>query len=693
MTQLSSQNSIKKNRVLCLALALFSLFSVLIMQFYKIQITEGEYWTKQAEKQHYFVIKEPFIRGTFYSNTDIKQWTSEVPQKFVVDIEKFHLFVDPESIPEEFKAEISKALLKILSIPQSENKLFFDNFLKKTRSRRVAMWLNKETQNQILAWWQPYARQHRIPRNSLYFVSDYQRSYPFGKLLGQVLQTVQNIKDEKTQQAIPTGGLELYFNKYLKGRQGKRRLMRSPRNSFEIGDIISQPENGADIYLTINHYLQAIAEEEIAKGVKNFKAKSGWVVMMQPHTGEILALAQYPFFDPSDYQRFYTDAKLIDDVRVKAVLDAHEPGSVMKALTIALALKANKVLKKKGEKTIFSPRDKIATSNSHFLGRKNLKDTHLHYFLNMDMAVQRSSNIYVARLIEKVIDRLGKDWYKKELHQTFGFGEKTQIELPGESYGMVPTPGKKHPNGTLEWSVPTPYSLAMGHNIQITSLQLARAYAVFANGGYLVKPTLVKKIVKTEGVGPPYILVDNTCEERRKQFPRVLDSDIVQQIASAMKYTTKPGGTARKADIWGYTEAGKTGTAQKIVHGEYSDTLYCSSFVGITPVNKAAFVLVVTLDEPEYRYIPGLGKNHHGGTCAAPVFREIAKRSLEYLGIAPDDPHGYPTGDPRYDADKADWMPEIRALQEIYEKWNNVGESKTLDLEQNSPPQTAARAA
>jgi cell division protein FtsI (penicillin-binding protein 3) len=672
VTNLEEFSKRSRKRLVGLAFFIFCLFAVLIAQFYRIQIIEGDQWTKQAEKQHYFTVKEPFIRGTFYSNTVLKKLNPEFPQKYVVDIQKFHLYIDPLSIPLQNREEVIKKLTTSLKIPHEDETTFSSNFARKSHSRKLALWLDKEKCDEIFNWWHPFARQHAIPRNALYTVTDYQRSYPFGKLLGQVLHTVQTVKDEKTAQAFPTGGLELYFNKYLKGKQGKRRLMRSPKNSLEIGEEISKPENGADIHLTINHYLQAIAEEELAKGVKNTKAKSGWVVMLDPFNGEILALAQYPFFYPPDYQKYFNNPLLIEQTKIKAITDSFEPGSVMKPFTIALALSANKILEARGEKAIFSPLDKMPTYDSHFRGRKPLTDTHFHRYLNMDMAIQKSSNIYVARLIEKVLDKLGKEWYKEQLHKTFGFGEKTLVELPAESQGMVPTPGKKHPNGTLEWSVSTPYSLAMGHNIQTTSLQLARAYAIFANGGYLVHPTLVRKIVKTHQDGSQEILVDNTKPERKLTFPKVLDTDIVESLKAAMKYTTKPGGTARKGEIWGYTEAGKTGTSHKVVNGSYSKTLFCSTFVGITPVKDSAFVLVVTVDDIDYCFMAGIGKIHHGGGCAAPIFREIAKRSLDYLGIAPDDPHGYPVNDPRYNAEQADWMPETRKLKEIYEKWNNI---------------------
>jgi cell division protein FtsI (penicillin-binding protein 3) len=668
-----SPHSSERRRLVWIALFIFILFSLLITQFYNIQILEGKKWAAQAQKQHFFIIKEPFIRGTFYSNPFIKQKHLAKPQPFVIDVPKFHLYIDPESLPLAAKDEIAEQLIAMLDISIVEKLNFREQFDKPSRSRKLAMWLDKETYQTIQQWWQPYARKNKIARNAIFFIKDYQRSYPFGKLLGPVLHTIQKQKDELTHQARPTGGLELYFNSYLQGKQGKRRLMRSPRNSLETGEVIDYPEHGADIFLTINPCLQAIVEEEVEKGVKKCKAKAGWAAMMDPRTGEILALAQYPFFNLEDYQQFFNEPELIEHTKVKAVTDANEPGSVFKPFTIALALKANQVLKQKGEKELFSPEEKIATSNGRFPGRSRpISDTRLHYYLNMDMGLQRSSNIYMGRLAERIVARLGNEWYRRQLSQIFGCGQKTFIELPAESTGVLPTPGKYHPNGALEWSIPTPFSLAMGHNIQVTSVQILRAYAVLANGGFLVKPTLVRRIVKKDASGQEQVLVDNTTPDRIANFPRVLEKEIVDRVVEAMRYVTKPGGTAVRADVPGYTEVGKTSTAKKIVNGVYSEKLYCPTFAGFTPADNAAFILVVTMDEPEYGYVVGLGKIHNGGNCTAGVFREIAKRSLEYLGIPPDDPYGYPYGDPRCNLDKTKWMPETRKLQEIYDKWNKV---------------------
>jgi cell division protein FtsI (penicillin-binding protein 3) len=248
------------------------------------------------------------------------------------------------------------------------------------------------------------------------------------------------------------------------------------------------------------------------------------------------------------------------------------------------------------------------------------------------------------------------------LTEDFGFGCKTGLELPAESIGLVPTPGKLHPNGKLEWSVPTPYSLAMGHNILVNSLQLVRAYAIFANGGFDVSPHIIRKIVKGGAV-----LLDNRGVKPGRQ---VLNPQIASRIVKAMKFVTKEGGTSKRADVMGYTEVGKSGTAEKVVDGKYAKQQNISSFVGFSPAVNPRFVLLVSVDEPEIKFIPGVGKHQFGGVCAAPIFSEIATRALQYLGVAPDDPYGYGPGDPRRDPERADMAMEIQQLKKAYEAHN-----------------------
>ncbi len=656
--------------LLCAGMSVGVLFCLLIAQFFRLQVLEHERWKKRAEGQHYFVVKEPFRRGTFYANTSIQPGHERRRVAFAIDVPLYHLYADPKEVPPELRQEIRENIIRLLSPSLKESMKMAAELKRRCRSRRLVSWISEQQRAQFASWWRPYAKQHRLPSNVLFFVSDFRRFHPMGRLLGQVLHTIQERRDELTGKASPTGGLELSMNTYLEGSVGFRRLMRSPYNSLETGEVLKAPVNGADIELTINHGLQAIVEEELERGVKKHRAKGGVAVMVQPKTGEILALAQYPFFYPDQYQEYFNNIALAERAKIKAITDANEPGSPMKALTVSIAFKANRLLKEQGKPLLFTPLEKVPTSSGNFAGRsKPLTDVHTHKFLNVYMAVQKSSNIYMATLAGRVVRTMGEQWYRDQLAQAFGLGGKTGIELIGESSGLLPRPGKVSAGGKLEWSKGTPYTLAIGYNVQTTSLQFARAMCVIANGGVLPELTLVRKIWRTMAHGDE-ILVDHTTEDRVKSFPRVFDEEDMAEVVRALKFVPKYGGTAGKADIYGYTEAGKTGTSMKLVNGQYSNQAHIASFAGFAPAKDPVFVLYVALDEPWVGYIPGLGLNHRGGTCAAPMFREMARRALEFMGIPMDDPYGFPAQDPRGDPKKADWHAEIEALNRLYQQWN-----------------------
>ncbi len=656
-----------KRRLFWLLTLLIALFTLLIYQYFRLQIVEGEKWKQLGDRQHFFEVREPFVRGGFFAANGLRKTHYDEPQRLVFNLLKFHLYIDSLAIDAQYRDELADHLVEFLDLPKER---LLKELGRKSRSRKIASWLESDMREALLSWWGPFAKKRKIAKNALFFVSDYKRSYPYGKLLGQLLHTIQYQKDELTGQGLPTGGLELYFDSYLRGHFGRRKMMRSPINAYEVGEVSIEPQNGADVYLTIDLNLQAICEEEIARGVKETKSKSGFATMMDPNTGRILAIAQYPFFYPEVYPSYFLNLQTLDQTRIKAIQDAQEPGSNMKALNLCLALSANEDFEARGEKILIDPEEKLPCSKGQFPGRsKPLTDTHLHKYLNMAMALQRSSNIYLAEVMIRIIERLGETWYRNNLTQVFGFGARSGIELPSESAGLVPTPGKKHPNGTLEWSKSTPYSLGMGHNILATNMQMLRAYAVLANGGYLVNPTIVDRVVRQRGENQEF-LVDNR-NRKKEQFPKVLSRSVVDKTIDLMKYSTKPDGTARKGDVPGYTEVGKTSTPKKVINGVYSERNYCPCFIGFTPASDAAFVLIITFDEPQYGYIPGRGLNHHGGTACAPVFRQIAMRALDYLGVPPDDPYGYPVGDPRRDKSRADWLNEVEALREKYQSWNN----------------------
>jgi cell division protein FtsI (penicillin-binding protein 3) len=635
------------------ALVLFGLFACLVVQFYKLQIVEGDKWKKRAFCQHRLSVVEPYRRGLFYSNTSVKPGHPDKDFAFVVDVPRFHLYADPRALPTKWHKEIVYTVQKILRLSPDDGQNLKLQLQKKSHSRKLVLWMTKEMHDQIMKWWTPFAKVHKIPRNALFCVQDHQRLYPGGSLLGQLLHAVRAEREISTHQCIPTGGLELSLDRYLKGEDGKRLILRSPRQPLETGTVTKMPQHGADVYLTINHHLQAMAEEEIAKAVKAANAATGWAIMMDPYTGEILAWAQYPFFEPGKYRDYFNDPKKLEATKVKAITDPYEPGSTMKPITLAVCLKANAELKRQGKPPLFSIQEKVPTAVGHFPGRgKPLKDLNkVHKFLNMPMAMQKSSNIYMALMVQRVIQTLGDAWYLNALSEIFGFGVKTGIELKGESSGLLPRLGKTHPNGSLEYSRATPPSLAMGHNILTTSLQMLKPYAAIANGGFAVQPTLVRKIVKKDGE----VILDNTLP---KPLKRILEPEIVAELATAMRYTTKVGGTSRRANILGYTEAGKTGSSEKVINGVYSKKNHISTFMGYAPAVNPRFVMLVAIDEPEYKYIPGVGRNQLGGICTGPCFSALGLRALQYLGVPPDDP------------DNKAWDKENQQLKALYDQWN-----------------------
>lgn len=654
-------------RLLVLSFFIFVLFFLVIFQFFKVQILDGKKWRQLAKCQHLYSTIEPFKRGRFFGQTSLKKGHLGSPVPFVFDVKKFHLYIDPLSLDVSVYDEMTQTLFNLLDLNWEEHNFVRLQFEKRSRSKRLKRWLSYEEKGKVLEWWKAYSTEKKLPKNGLYFVEDYKRSYPYGNLLGAVLNTVQDDRDISTQQSIPIGGMEHMYDSYLQGSPGKRLQLRSPTQSLETGRLVSVPEDGADIYLTIDPYIQAIVEQEMEKAVQQAKARSGWAVMMDPTTGQIHALAQYPGFDPADYRTYYNDPEMKNLTSIQAVSHCFEPGSTMKPISLAIALLANHALKEQGKEAIFDPLQMIPTWDGAFPGRKtSIRDVREHRYLNMDLAIQKSSNIYVAKIIQRVIAALGDEWYRTQLEEVFGFGKKTGVELPSESPGLLPSPYKKYMSGRPQWSAPTPYSLSFGYNLLTNTMQLMRAWGILINGGFDVQPTLVSKIMREKEGGISMVLFENNQKESR----RVLPEGISDEIIKALKAITKPGGTGALADIPGFTEAGKTSTTEKIVGGKYSKKHHFSSFIGFSPSTNPKFLLFIGVDEPANQFLPGVGRTHYGGKCAAPAFRRIMRRTYDYMGESPDDPFGYLMGDPRFDKKKADWTEEVQKLKDLYSKWN-----------------------
>ncbi len=351
----------------------------------------------------------------------------------------------------------------------------------------------------------------------------------------------------------------------------------------------------SDLTSTFDGNLQAILQDELDVGIRNVEAKGGWAILADPLTGRILAYVQ-----SQQYSRIMA-------------LQSQEPASVMKPLNYALCLKANEELIESGKDPVFYPDEWIESSDGKFPGRgAPLKDVQLLTWLNLNAALQKSANIHAARSMQTVIEVMGAEWYRMALKEVFGFGK---AYFSDEHPGFIPTPGKKYSNGSLEWSKATPHVLGLGYNLLVNSLQLLRAYTVLASNGLQLGQQ------------------------------NVLSASICQRTIDAMKFVTQDGGTSRLGNIPLYTEACKSGTAEKFIDGAYSKTKNRATFIGFSPAMGPKMMLLVTVDEPVCKNTPD-GLQQFGGVSAAPIFRDIAKRVLAYLGVEPDDPHcGTENGD------------------------------------------------
>ena len=417
-----------------------------------------------------------------------------------------------------------------------------------------------------------------------------------------------------------SAGIELKYDKYLTGVPGEIRGMKDARGR-ELYDkrIISvDPIPGADIYLTIDHTLQYEAETALAAGMEEFQPGSGWCLVMDAKTGAILAMASLPDFDPICFGTAKDAAKLN-----RVTNFTYEPGSVMKVITAAAAFDSGFADPKRMYSTQrFDDRYyKLPGDGSHVWDpMMSVKDAIVH-----------SSNI--------VIGKLGYDMGPQRLWsymKAFGFGERTGIELPGEEVGIL-----RH---WKNWDKATWSRAPIGQGVSVTAIQLASAYQAIANDGARMRPHIIDRIVDSSGA--------EVYHYENEQIGRPISVRAARQLRAVMLGVATRNGTARRAAIRGYSVAGKTGTAQKVIGRSYAPGLYRATFCGIVPATDPRLVVLVTLDFDEKR------KFHQGGNSAAPVFRRIATAALRYLMIPPDKPEEL---DEFADDDEFDRIMEERA--------------------------------
>ncbi len=385
-------------------------------------------------------------------------------------------------------------------------------------------------------------------------------------------------------------GLELKFDKYLRARIGKGVFLRDSQGRIlPLYKKLVPPRDGFNLVLNIDSKIQYFSQEILEETVKETKAKAGSVIVMEPSTGKVLALVNFPSFEPNNLGEFS-----LANLRNRAITDFYEPGSVFKIVTLLAALSEKQDLVKEAF---------FCENGAYKIPGSVLHDWKRFGELSFEEVFKNSSNIGVA----KIAHILGKEILFRYINQ-LGFGKLTGIDLPGEVRGIV--------KPLSEWSKTSAFIIPIGQEVAVTLIQLARAFSVIANGGYLVRPYVVDKIVDNKGV-----VIKRFFPQRRRVFPKKMVDK-----ARDILFKVVEEGTGKRAKIEGIKIAGKTGTAQKIdPQGGYSSSCYYASFVGFFPLEKPEYLIAVVVDEPR--------TYHYGGMVAAPLFRKIAQKIIEYKRI------------------------------------------------------------
>jgi cell division protein FtsI (penicillin-binding protein 3) len=408
----------------------------------------------------------------------------------------------------------------------------------------------------------------------------WQRRYPAGPEMAHVLGFT-NI-DENGQE-----GIELAHDEDLTGTDGKRQVIRdSSGQVIERADAPLMPQPGQDLHLSIDRGIQYRAYRELKAAIAKERAKAGAIVVLDVRTGEVLAAANLPDFNPND--RAKLDRKNAKRRRNRSVTDLFEPGSTLKPFTVAVALEAGRV----------RPNTVIDTTPGYMkVGRRVIHDVHRHGKITVSEIIQKSSNVGSAKI---ALDLPGEAMWS--MFNDVGFGRLPKSGFPGEASGRV--------RYYKTWKPIEQATMSYGHGISVSLMQLARSYMVFATDGELKPITLVKR-----DDPPPSTLV--------------LSSATARSVRDMLEMAVQKGGTAPLARVPGYRVAGKTGTAHKLEDGHYLPKSYISSFVGFAPVSDPRLVIAVMIDEPG-------GKHYYGGLVAAPVFSRVMGGALRSLGVKPD---------------------------------------------------------
>ena len=585
-------------------------------------------FVKQAEHQQQREIPLSAKRGVIYDRAG-----HELAMSVLVD--------SAFAVPTEVK-DLPTAVSLITRITGEDHNVV----LADCRNHKTFCWVARKADDETIQ------RIKSLNLQGIHFQKEPKRFYPARDLAAQVVGTV-GMEDSGQS------GIEHAFDDELRGRAGKMFISVDARRQW-FSDVEKQPEPGDSLVLTLDKNIQYIAEKELDQAIHDTQAIAGTVIVENPHTGEILALANRPTFNPN-LRKQITPGALTN----RAVSYVYEPGSTFKLVTISAAL----------EEKLTNPDEVFdCQMGSIVYNGMRIRDAKPHGLLPVWGVLSKSSDVGSI----KIALRLGEDRYYKYI-RAFGFGQQTGVELPGETRGMTKPPSR--------WSKVSIAAISIGQEIGISPIQLSGLISTFANDGVYVAPRIVSGTVPPQGVQN---VVFHPADGRR-----VISPYTAAEMRSMMqKVVLDPGGTTGgRAILEGYTSAGKTGTGQKVdpATGAYSKTKYVGSFAGFAPVNNPQIVVVVILDS-------AVGP-HQGGQVAAPVFRRISQQVLEYLRV----PHDLPLA-PKHqlllaqakinDKDLSDDTPDHpgEPLETAEVNSDSSGPAKVPNVARASAPAAAGRA-
>jgi len=542
-------------------------FGVVLFRLVTLQVLQAAELTVKADRQHRKTVSLEGARGTIVDrHGKVLAMNIEVPSVFGV----------PTAL--DSPAKTARYLSPVLRVRTAELE-------RKLRQDRGFVWLARKLDPE------QGRRLERMSMDGIGVVMEGRRFYPKGPLLSHVLGFAG-------MDGAGLEGVERRYESHLHGEKRVTVLQRDAlgRTVFPKGLTEQSPAPGHSLVLTIDEVIQYVAEKELEEAVTRTHAKSGTMIVLEPQTGALLALAISPRFDPNTVSALGPDRW-----RNRALTDAYEPGSTMKAIIAAAALEERVM---RPETMVFGEHGRMPVANTVIHDHEKLG------WVSFAQVIQKSSNIGAA----KAGMALGDQRLYQYL-QAFGFGQRTDIDLPGEAGGLLKSP--------RDWDRRSVASISMGQEIGVTPIQMASAIAAIANGGVLMKPYLVSEIRDTHG----RVLKQTLPQVKR----RVVSPETARTVTTILEGVVTDG-TGGKAAIPGFRVAGKTGTAQKIDPrtGTYSASQFVGSFVGYAPADNPRLAMIVVIDEPH--------GEAWGGTVAAPVFNRVGEQVLNYLGVSSNEP-------------------------------------------------------